>query len=90
MNRRATLFGLGIPPAQYEALCGDRAMSEVLKQRLERLACDFPLSENYFAWQAFGRSYAPDAAGPLPPICSGRTFLSCASVPTGCRCFTLR
>ncbi len=23
--------------------------------------------DNYFAWQAFNRSYAPDGAGPLPP-----------------------
>jgi S-adenosylmethionine-diacylglycerol 3-amino-3-carboxypropyl transferase len=39
----------------------------VLKQRLERLACGFALTENYFAWQAFGRAYSPDLAGPLPP-----------------------
>jgi S-adenosylmethionine-diacylglycerol 3-amino-3-carboxypropyl transferase len=75
-NRRATLFGLGIPPAQYDALCGDKPMSDVLKQRLERLACGFPLSENYFAWQAFGRSYAPDAAGPLPPYLQRSNFES--------------
>jgi S-adenosylmethionine-diacylglycerol 3-amino-3-carboxypropyl transferase len=34
---------------------------------VERLACGFSLKENYFAWQAFGRSYAGDANGPLPP-----------------------
>ena len=73
-NRRATLFGLGIPPAQYDALCDGKPMSQVLKQRLERLACDFPLSENYFAWQAFARSYAPDATGPLPPYLQRSNF----------------
>jgi S-adenosylmethionine-diacylglycerol 3-amino-3-carboxypropyl transferase len=41
-------------------------MASVLRQRLERLACSFPLSENYFAWQAFGRRYPSTGVGPLP------------------------
>ena len=66
---RMSLYGLGIPPAQYDLLAsaGGGDMAVVLRQRLEKLACGFPLSENYFAWQAFGRSYSPDPAGPLPP-----------------------
>src|SRR3546814_20945745 len=32
-------------------------MARLLHRRLERLACDFPLEDNYFAWQAFGRAY---------------------------------
>lgn len=71
---RAALFGLGIPPAQYGALAGSTNMADVLRQRLERLACDFPVSENYFAWQAFGRSYAPHASGPLPPYLREQNF----------------
>ena len=62
---RLSLYGLGIPPAQYEALAGDSDMRHVLRSRVERLACGFSLDDNYFAWQAFGRSYADD--GPLPP-----------------------
>ncbi len=64
-----SLYGLGIPPAQYEALAlaGGGTMANVLRQRLERLACAFPLSENYFAWQAFARSYGPGEGAPLPP-----------------------
>jgi S-adenosylmethionine-diacylglycerol 3-amino-3-carboxypropyl transferase len=67
-SHRAALFGLGIPPAQYLALAGTggESMAGVLRTRLERLACAFPLSENYFAWQAFGRGYAPGGKGPLP------------------------
>lgn len=69
IDQPASLFGLGIPPAQYAALAADdpRGMRAVLRRRLEKLACDFDLSDNYFAWQAFGRGYgkAPDA--PLPP-----------------------
>lgn len=68
-SKKVSLYGLGIPPAQYEALAsaagGD--MAAVLKQRLERLVCGFPLGENYFAWQAFGRGYSDNASGPLPP-----------------------
>ena len=65
--RKSTLFGLGIPPQQYDALAGagTGGMASILKSRLEKLACDFPVAENYFAWQAFGRAYDPD--GPLPP-----------------------
>src|SRR5690606_35068244 len=49
---KASLFGLGIPPAQYDALgAGAPAMAEVLCRRVEKLACDFPLRDNYFAWQ---------------------------------------
>ncbi len=66
-SNRLSLYGLGIPPAQYAALAGSRDMGSVLRDRVQRLACGFSLSENYFAWQAFGRAYAPDASGPLPP-----------------------
>jgi len=65
--RKASLFGLGIPPQQYEALAGGGAMTQVLRNRLERLACGFPLADNYFAWQAFGRGYGTAADAPLPP-----------------------
>lgn len=63
----ASLFGLGIPPAQYTALAGDSDMASVLRARLERLACAYDLNQNYFAWQAFGRGYAKGPEAPLPP-----------------------
>ena len=74
VNRPASLYGLGIPPAQYKALAGESegGMADVLRQRLERLACGFPLSENYFAWQAFGRRYSP--SGALPPYLDPDNF----------------
>ena len=70
----ASLFGLGIPPAQYEALAGDQRMDHVLRARLERLACGFSVQDNYFAWQAFGRGYgrAPDAS--VPPWLEARNY----------------
>lgn len=68
-DQPASLFGLGIPPAQYDALASDdpQGISAVLRHRLEKLACDFALSDNYFAWQAFGRGYGRGPAAPLPP-----------------------
>ena len=75
--RKSSLFGLGIPPQQYDALAsaGDGNMASVLRLRLEKLACGFPLTENYFAWQAFGRAYSGDAeTGPLPPYLSRSNF----------------
>jgi S-adenosylmethionine-diacylglycerol 3-amino-3-carboxypropyl transferase len=54
-----SLYALGIPPAQYDELvaASNGNPIAVLRQRVERLACDFPMQENYFAWQAFARSY---------------------------------
>ena len=66
-SRRLSLYGLGIPPAQYAALAGGGDMAPVLRARLERLVCGFSIADNYFAWQAFGRGYDEDGEGPLPP-----------------------
>jgi S-adenosylmethionine-diacylglycerol 3-amino-3-carboxypropyl transferase len=74
-ERPSALFGLGIPPAQFDALKGkEKYMADVLHKRLERLACDFDFSDNYFAWQAFGRRYASGGAGPLPPYLQRASF----------------
>ena len=67
-GQQMLLYGFGIPPAQYAALgAGAPHMATVLRDRVERLSCDFSLDDNYFAWQAFGRSYPNHAGGPLPP-----------------------
>ncbi|TNJ43340.1 DUF3419 family protein [Phaeobacter sp. B1627] len=66
---RAALFGLGIPPAQYDKLAadGDGDVLPVLRERVRKLMCDFPIRDNYFAWQAFARGYDPAPDGSLPP-----------------------
>jgi S-adenosylmethionine-diacylglycerol 3-amino-3-carboxypropyl transferase len=67
-GQQMLLYGFGIPPAQYAALgAGAPHIATVLRDRVERLSCDFSLDDNYFAWQAFGRSYPNHAGGPLPP-----------------------
>ncbi len=42
-------------------------MAAVLRDRVEKLSCEFSIDDNYFAWQAFGRSYSDGGSGPLPP-----------------------
>jgi S-adenosylmethionine-diacylglycerol 3-amino-3-carboxypropyl transferase len=49
-------------------------MAQVLRERLEKLACDFPLTDNYFAWQAFGRGYGKGADMPLPPYLQAENY----------------
>ncbi len=65
-----TMFGLGIPPQQYEELKTDlgdgRTVIDVYRERVRRLACDFPVDENYFAWQAFARKYDTGDRKALP------------------------
>ena len=73
-DQPASLFGLGIPPAQYDALAGDERMAKVLRDRLEKLACHFPLEDNYFAWQAFGRGYGPNPERSLPPYLQAQHY----------------
>ncbi len=55
-----TMFGLGIPPQQLNELkqdIGSAALLDVYRERVRRLACEFPIEDNYFAWQAFARRY---------------------------------
>jgi S-adenosylmethionine-diacylglycerol 3-amino-3-carboxypropyl transferase len=64
----ASLFALGIPPAQYtrmaEAAGGD--LADLLASRIERMACAFPIAENPFAWQVFARRYGPMDSKAIP------------------------
>ena len=78
VDQPASLFGLGIPPAQYEALAGDDpdGIRAVLKARLEKLACDFDVRDNYFAQQAFGRRYARAENASLPPYLQEHNYRS--------------
>ncbi len=65
---RAAYFGLGIPPAQYRALHGAAVEPAAeIRERVRRLACDFDLKENYFAWQAFARRYDIEHRQAVPP-----------------------
>ncbi len=75
-RRKASLYGLGIPPAQYDGLSEGNpgTLAATLRQRLEKLACHFPLEDNYFAWQAFGRRYPSSLEGRLPPYLCAENY----------------
>jgi S-adenosylmethionine-diacylglycerol 3-amino-3-carboxypropyl transferase len=71
-----SFYGLGIPPEQYLALTAENPAdpAAVVRERVRRLVCDFPLQDNYFAYQALSRSYGPTGFA-LPP------YLEAASYP---------
>jgi len=71
-----SLYALGIPPAQYDELVAGTNGNAiaVLRERVERLACDFPIQENYFAWQAFGRGYDVEHREAVPAYLRRGTY----------------
>ena len=73
-----TLFGLGIPPQQYDELkrdlTGNRTIIDIYRDRVRRLACDFPIGENYFAWQAFARRYDTENRRAIPDYLKAGNF----------------
>jgi S-adenosylmethionine-diacylglycerol 3-amino-3-carboxypropyl transferase len=64
----ASLFALGIPPAQHARMTGasKEDIAALMRDRIERLACDFPIAENPFAWQIFARRYGPGNSQAIP------------------------
>ena len=72
----AAVYSLGIPPSQHRLLAADSDASivDVYRERLERLVCGFPLSDNYFAWQAFGRCYDCEHREAIPPYLNAHHF----------------
>ena len=71
-----SLYALGIPPAQYDELVSSTNGNAiaVLRERVERLACDFPIHQNYFAWQAFGRGYDIENRNAVPDYLREETY----------------
>jgi S-adenosylmethionine-diacylglycerol 3-amino-3-carboxypropyl transferase len=65
------VYSLGIPPSQHQAMLEEHGndggkLFDMYKQRVRRLACGFPLEDNYFAWQAFSRRYDHEGRRGLP------------------------
>jgi len=73
-----TLFGLGIPPQQFDELMSDLqdgdTLIDVYRERTRRLATAYPVSDNYFAWQAFGRRYDTERREALPEYLKEENF----------------
>ncbi len=75
-----TMFGLGIPPQQYEELKKDltreKTIIDIYRERVKRLACDYPIKENYFAWQAFARKYDTENRVAIPEYLKSENYES--------------
>jgi S-adenosylmethionine-diacylglycerol 3-amino-3-carboxypropyl transferase len=71
-----SFYALGIPPAQYDELIAESATNpiDILRRRVEKFACDFPIHDNYFAWQAFARSYDTRQRQAIPPYLSRAVY----------------
>jgi S-adenosylmethionine-diacylglycerol 3-amino-3-carboxypropyl transferase len=73
-----TTFGLGIPPQQYDELKKDlsegKTIIDIYRERVKRLACDYPIQENYFAWQAFARKYDTENRKAVPEYLKEENF----------------
>jgi S-adenosylmethionine-diacylglycerol 3-amino-3-carboxypropyl transferase len=73
-----TMFGLGIPPQQYDELKkdleGDANLIDVYRTRTRRLAVEYPIYENYFAWQAFARKYDTENRRAVPEYLKAENY----------------
>ena len=73
-----TMFGLGIPPQQLEELKqdldGGGSLIDVYRKRARKLACGFPIRDNYFAWQAFARKYDTQNLAAIPEYLKPEQF----------------
>jgi S-adenosylmethionine-diacylglycerol 3-amino-3-carboxypropyl transferase len=73
-----TVFGLGIPPQQYEELKKDLSegatIIDVYKERTRRLAVEYSIYENYFAWQAFARKYDTENRRAVPDYLKAENY----------------
>jgi S-adenosylmethionine-diacylglycerol 3-amino-3-carboxypropyl transferase len=73
-----TMFGLGIPPQQYDELKKDLEpdanLIDVYRTRTKRLAVEYPIYENYFAWQAFARKYDTENRQAIPEYLKAENY----------------
>jgi len=71
------LHVLGVPPRQFEAFKTEAVAGGVLEEykiRIKRLACQFPIQDNYFAWQAFGGRYDTKNRRAIPSYLAADNF----------------
>jgi S-adenosylmethionine-diacylglycerol 3-amino-3-carboxypropyl transferase len=72
----AFYYMLGIPPQQFDELVAEAKTNpaSIMRARMEKLACDFPIEDNYFAWQAFGRHYDTQKRHAVPDYLRADTW----------------
>lgn len=61
-------YSLGIPPQQFEEVKKqyNGQLHEMCRERVRRLVCQFPVEDNYFAWQALSRRYDTENRRAIP------------------------
>jgi S-adenosylmethionine-diacylglycerol 3-amino-3-carboxypropyl transferase len=79
------VYSLGIPPSQHAAMLEEQQgdggrLFDMYRERVRRLACGFPLDDNYFAWQAFGRRYDHENRKALPDYLKPENYETIKSV----------
>jgi len=72
----ATVYSLGIPPSQHRIMEDESSTTvvDLYRDRMRRLTCGFPIQDNYFAWQAFGRRYDTETRHAVPPYLKEANF----------------
>ncbi|OUD14438.1 DUF3419 family protein [Thioflexithrix psekupsensis] len=67
-NLSFSVFSLGIPPQQYRYMKEESGgnLIHLYRQRAKRLFCQFPIQNNYFAWQALSLHYDTENGQALP------------------------
>ena len=71
-----TVFSLGIPPSQFKVMKEESQgrIADLCRERVYRLACGTPIQDNYFAWQAFSRTYDHTHRRALPDYLQSQHF----------------
>ena len=69
-----SVFSLGIPPQQYKAMQAQGNLIGQYCERVERLACQFPIQDNYFAWQGFSHSYDHSKRQAVPAYLKAQNY----------------
>jgi S-adenosylmethionine-diacylglycerol 3-amino-3-carboxypropyl transferase len=69
-----SVFSLGIPPQQYKAMKEQGNLIGQYRERVERLACDTPIQDNYFAWQGFSHSYDHEKRQAIPDYLKAENY----------------
>ncbi|MEQ9460568.1 MAG: DUF3419 family protein [Phycisphaeraceae bacterium] len=69
-------FSLGIPPHQHDAMMKecDGQVIDLYRERARKLLCDFPIKDNYFAWQAVSRRYDRENREGIPDYLKAENF----------------
>lgn len=69
-----SVFSLGIPPQQHKAMKDQGNLIQQYCERVERLACQFPIQDNYFAWQGFSHRYDHEKRQAIPAYLQATNF----------------